>query len=377
MKKHGLYGLLLAMILLPAMVSCQVPEPVRAVAVNLNIVPEGSPEELVVAVAVPKDYAERYTGFLHGVELAQEDIALMDLPIPLRVQVDDDEGDFSQAIALAADYIADSNVLAVVGHWYSDICSAATSLYRSGEKVLIVPTVSISSLLATESDYIFRNIPDDAKMAEKMCELARTQGAKSVAIYYEDSAYGFDMSAHLQNLIGKTGMSAIDRVCSPNESDMQDYYKKWKALGVDTVMMVCNAEEGIGLIRNLENMGFEGSFICSDGMDSESVFHNLKSAKSQIIICSIFDSEQSSANLKAFGKRYEEAFGNAPDVWAIQGYDSVMIVANAVQEKGIQSSRELSAYFRTSRDLQSLYGATFFDESNEINGKPIYYKTLD
>lgn len=376
MKLMKISKLAVSLFLPLILISCNVPVPVRETMVKLNLAEPEAPAELVIAVPVPRDYAEANTGFLNGVMFAEEDIAAMGLSIPLRVRIDDDEGKFMTAMELAEGYVADRAVIGVVGHWYSDICSAVANAYRSGEKVLVIPTVSLTSLFATVSDYVFRNIPDDAQIAYKMGDRAKRFSARSAVIYYEDSTYGFNMSADLERYLNEIGINAIDRVCAPGVNELKELYKNWKVLGFDTVFMVSNAAEGTEFIKEMTGLGFGGKYICADGMDSEAVFRNLRSLNADITICSLFDSSMASETILAFEKRYEEAFGNRPDVWALQGYDSVMIIANAVKNGGVTTSAELSEYFRTAPDLGSLYGKTSFDANREISGKTIYYKTI-
>ncbi|MDR3239433.1 MAG: ABC transporter substrate-binding protein, partial [Clostridiales bacterium] len=184
-------------------------------------------EAYIIAAPVPLAFAQQNTCFLDGVKLAEEDIQSMDLPVSLQVQVDDDNADFSTAIALAQKYISNPSIIGVVGHWYSDICLPISELYKKGEKTLIVPTVSISALTNPPSDYLFRNIPDDSQIARKMCDYAVNGGVKTAVIYYEDSTYGFRMSAGLELYANSAGIDIADRVCNPSMTrDLPDLLHK-------------------------------------------------------------------------------------------------------------------------------------------------------
>jgi branched-chain amino acid transport system substrate-binding protein len=325
-----------------------------------------------LAIAVPLAYADANTMYLQGIELAKEDIAARG--IGLNVVVDDDKGEFSEAVVLAQKYIADPNVIGVVGHWYSDICVSVADLYKNGGKVLIVPTVSVPTLLSKNSNYVFRNVPSDSRISKVMADKAIADGATKALIYYEDSTYGFRMSTELESYIENKGFNIIDKVCAPSIKKLPELLATWEAVGYDTVFVIANVTEGYEFIEYLDTHGFNGRFICSDGLDTSDVSDRL-SGTPDLTVCSIFDDEVNPpAGIKEFGTRFADKYGEKPDWFAIIGYDCVMIAAEAVNS-GISTTDELNDYFQSATDLSSIFGITHFDETHEIVGKEIYLKS--
>lgn len=338
--------------------------------------PAEPPGEVVLAVPVPLAYARENTGFLDGVELAEEEIAGWEMEVPFTIRVDDDEGEFAAAIGLAQRYIDTPAVIGVVGHWYSDICLPISDIYKQGEKLLLVPTVSLSSLIPSPSDYLYRNIPADSQIGRRMGDYAVRTGARQAVIYYEDSKYGFEMAAELEKYAGGIGLEVIDRVCEPIAAEVPALRRKWAAIGCDTVFVIANVQQGSAFINALRRAGYDGRVVCSDGMDSESVAGLLRPDEQNVVICSILNGDNPPAGVRAFQTRYRERYGREPDVWALQGYDCVMIVAEAVANHGVRTTEQLGAYFRTAADLGSVYGPTRFDENHEIAGKAVYLATV-
>ena len=330
--------------------------------------------QIILAVPVPLEYAEENTDYIRGIELAREDIAAMNLPVELIVQIDDDGGDFGIAVELAGRYINDSSVIGVIGNWYSGVCVPISSVYSIGQKTLIVPTVSVPSLNSPRSDYVFRNIPADIQISRKMCDYAKSQNTEKAVIYYEDSVYGFEMSAELQRYAFSIGIDIVDRVSSTvTEDSLTVWERKWRATDYDTVFIVSNVETGAHFINSIREIGFSGSIICSDGMDSASLARYLNPKVSNITVGSIYNSERPPMEIAQFIQRYTRQYGAPPDIWAIQGYDSVMIAAGAVS-KGARTTEELREYLSAVDSLGSIFGVTSFDENHEIIGKFVYMK---
>ncbi|MCL2055769.1 MAG: ABC transporter substrate-binding protein [Oscillospiraceae bacterium] len=345
--------------------------------VDVGLIARPEVTQVVLAVPVPLSFAEENTGFIKGIELAREDITAMEMPIHFEVRIDDDKGDFASAVELAQGYINDHTVIGVIGHWFSNICIPISSIYTMAEQTLIVPTVSIPSLTLPLSGYVFRNIPADDQISIKMSDYAVSQGTKRAVIYYEYSMYGFEMSAFLEQYARSVGIEIIDRVRAPDPGqELSILNRKWTALDYDTVFVVSNVEEGAVFVNAIRAFGFEGAIICSDGMDSASLIRLLNHGAGNLVVSSIFHSERPPAGIVQFQQRYTERYGTPPDVWAIQGYDSVMIVAAGVAEHGVTTSAQLSEYLSSAESLGSIFGQTSFNERYEIIGKSVYLKKL-
>ena len=335
-----------------------------------------------VTVAVPgllEAMETYYNGYLNGIRMAEEDIAAMEMPVTLNIQVDDDLGDFTTAVALAQSYIEDPAVIGVVGHLGSAICLPLSSIYTRGRQTMVVPTVSVVSLTAVPSDYVFRNIPADGQISEKMCTYAVEQGVKRAVIFYEDTPYGFEMSSILELYAQWLGIEIVDRVCSPDlNRELSAMERKWRALEYDAVFLISNFGEGLYFIDALRELGFGGPVICSHAMDVDAsvVREYLSADGGGIVISSIVNSERLSEGLELFYERYRERFGMSADVLAIQSYDSVMIVAEAVAYHHVRTSDELAAYLTAAGNLGSIFGVTSFDRNRDIVGKAVYLKKV-
>jgi branched-chain amino acid transport system substrate-binding protein len=341
------------------------------VALSFAACGSGVDKTPVIAVPLPMGLTQS-ASFLNGIELAREDIAAAGLNIT--VQADDDKGEFAEAVALAQSYIADDNVIGVVGHWYSDICVPVAELYKNGGKTLVVPTVSTPNLTAKPSRFIFRNIPNDEHVSVSMIEYAERIGAKTSVVYYEDSKYGFRMAAIVEEYAERAGISVLDKVSSPPEREIPSLAVKWEVLGADVVFVVCNVEEGVTAINLLDGGGYAGTFICGDGVDADST-PRLVSPNANVMVCTVADVNSEVDSFAEFKKRYGDKFGEPADVWAAQGYDCVMIIANAIAN-GVTTSDELSYYLSEASDLGSVYGKTYFDDNHEIAGRGVYNKLI-
>ncbi|NEP38546.1 MAG: ABC transporter substrate-binding protein [Okeania sp. SIO2G4] len=107
---------------------------------------------------------------LRGVAQAQNAINLSDNLIGgkgLTVIIVDDGNSPEQAVKIANNLVLTGQVLAVIGHTFSEITMEVAPIYEKNKLVLISPTASTSKL-SNRNDFFFRMIPSDATMAQAM-----------------------------------------------------------------------------------------------------------------------------------------------------------------------------------------------------------------
>ncbi|MDJ0554109.1 MAG: ABC transporter substrate-binding protein, partial [Microcoleaceae cyanobacterium MO_207.B10] len=116
----------------------------------------------------------------------------------LIVIIADDANLEEQGIRIANDLALTGQVLAVIGHFSSNITLKAAPIYEQNKLVLISPSAT-STELSNRNDYFFRVIPSDANMAQAMASyLINLSGdqQQKVALFYNANDF---YSASLKN----------------------------------------------------------------------------------------------------------------------------------------------------------------------------------
>ncbi len=133
-----------------------------------------------IAVAVPLSKSPGAAlEILRGVAQAQQ-IAI-DQNIPLRVVIADDGSNLSAAQLAAQTLVKKRDILAVVGHFTSDITKEVLPIYHQGKMLLISPT-STSTDLSNQPGFL-RTTPSDSVTAQALAyHLLINQQIKQVSI---------------------------------------------------------------------------------------------------------------------------------------------------------------------------------------------------
>jgi branched-chain amino acid transport system substrate-binding protein len=79
---------------------------------------------------------------------------------------------------------------------------------------------------------------------------------------------------------------------------------------------------------------------------------------------------------QAFVRKFRARYGKDPDTFAAQGYDSLHILANAVQATGSANPLDLSYAIRFMDRWEGANGSYKFDGRGELEDKPIFLNVL-
>ncbi len=87
----------------------------------------------------------------------------------VQVQIANDDNEPEVAQQIATNFVANSEILGVVGHNSSDASIAAAPIYQQGNLVMISPT-SVARELSQAGNYVFRTTPSSRVLAETLAQ---------------------------------------------------------------------------------------------------------------------------------------------------------------------------------------------------------------
>jgi ABC-type branched-subunit amino acid transport system substrate-binding protein/serine/threonine protein kinase len=166
--------------------------------IYLNNARLGTAPALKIAAVVPiSDNLSGAAEILCGIAQAQDEA--IKAGVPLKVVIADDGNDENRAKAIANSLIADSSILAVVGHGSSKTSIAVAPIYSQNQMVAIAPT-STSIELATVPrradgvNYFFRTIPSDQFTGTALARYMLNSMKKSKAAVFYNSKSSYSKS---------------------------------------------------------------------------------------------------------------------------------------------------------------------------------------
>lgn len=335
--------------------------------------------ECLVGVAGPMANMKERSRYLDGIEMALDEINTSGGLNGKKIQIVpvDDQAKTMDGIALAQSFAADPKVMAVLGHWNSYVALPVASIYEESGIIMLTSTATTPKLTKMGYRYIFRNVPNDEIMGKQMAMVSKELGHQKIAVYYADSDYGRGLADAFEKSASAIGISIIDRVCSfSNAIEKKEAFKKWKALDVDGVFIADSLPGASEIVKDIKTSGLQVQVIGGDGFDYDNVIASLGSAAEGMVIPTLFNADAPNPRLQKFIEDFKGKYGGPPDAKAVQGYETMQLLFEAMTKAQSTSPAKVASALREIQGWAGLTGGLSVLDSGDVSGKQIYIKLV-
>lgn len=258
---------------------------------------------------------------------------------PLEVIVEDDGSDVDKATAATTKLIEQDRVLAIIGSTGTGQSMAMREQVVSAQ----VAQVSLGSGTAITSDvepYVFQTTWTAKLVVPLMLEYLKDEGYTRVALITEDTGFGKDGKAAINQLAGEYGLKIVsDQVFKPSDTDMTGQLTVIRASGAEVVLMYSSVAASAIVPKNMRQLNMDIPLVCSHG-NAKQEFIDTAGDAANGVVCFAgkvlapetygVDSEQYTV-ATGFVDRFTKAYGVAPDHYAGHAYDGLAIVVEAMK----------------------------------------------
>jgi branched-chain amino acid transport system substrate-binding protein len=261
-------------------------------------------------------------GVLHGrkIELLFEDAA----------------GQKDQAITAAKKLLARDKVVALLGPTLSNEMFAAGPVAVE-QKTPIIGTSVTAAGITDMGEWIFRtSLPEGDVVPQALSESMAAFGIKRVAILYaNDDAFsksGFDV---FKAAAEKAGLDIIDiESFSQKDTDFSPQLTRIKSLGADALLVSALVEPASGVTLQARQLGMNMPILGGNGFNSPKLTEIAGRAAEGVMVGSPWFVDKQQPENIAFVDAYRREFGQDPDQFAAQAYDTLFILAEAIDRAG-------------------------------------------
>ncbi|MEM4852210.1 MAG: ABC transporter substrate-binding protein [Thermofilum sp.] len=276
-----------------------------------------------------------------ALELAVRDVndfaSRVGSPYRFRLIVEDTRGDPEVARSKIQVLFA-QGVRAVVGPLSSSEVSAVKQFADSNE-IVVVSQGSTSVALAIPGDYVFRLVPTDKFQGRVLAELIWHLGYRKAAVIYRNDAWGQGLFSSFKQNFESLGGRAEGVAYDPRAQDLSAEVARLaditSGFGSPTaVIMISFEDDGVNIIRLMSrNPVFSGVVLFgTDGSALSSKF--IEEVGEEILK---FGGNPSTNYVPAsnqlqqnFIRVYRSLYGENPDVYSMNAYDAVWLIALSV-----------------------------------------------
>jgi branched-chain amino acid transport system substrate-binding protein len=282
-----------------------------------------------------------------GIELAIEQVNIKGVLSGRKLEMvfEDSAGQKEQALNAMKKLLARDHVVAVLGPTLSnEMFSAGPAAVE--RQIPVIGASTTANGITDIGEWIFRNaMPESDVVPVTIATVKKKFGAKRIALMYSnDDAFtksGFDV---MKDAAEKQGLEiATVETFSTKDTDFSAQLTKIKGLNVDAIGISALAEAGAGVVLQARQLGIgpQVPLFGGNGFNSPKVAEIAgKAAEGFMVGTPWFIDKKDPLNEK-FVAAYRAKYNTDPDQFAAQGYDSALILAEAIDRAGSTENTKL------------------------------------
>ncbi len=306
------------------------------------------------------------TNILNAIKIAVEEAnASGELgEITLELISEDTEGDWSKAANAFKKLIDVDGVDVIIGA----VLSSETEAGGPTVKEEGIPTISPSSTsvgLTKDNPYLFRNCLSDEVQAVQLAEYAVNElGLSKFAVFYTNNDYGVSLKDAFEAKANEIAEVVAVESFMDNDENFKSQLTKIKESDPDCIYIGGYYTEAAKIAQQASELGMDVQILGADGLCNADYLNIGGEAVEGTYATSGFYPDDPTPAVQSFVSTYKEKYGEAPDMFAAQGYDAALIVINAIKTKGV-TSEEIREGLAATLDFPGITGKTSIDEEGD------------
>lgn len=282
----------------------------------------------------------------NGAELAVEEINAAGgvNGTQLVFKFEDDEHDAEKAVN-AYNTLKDWNMQILMGTVTSTPCVAVTE--KSKEDNLFQLTPSGSAVPCVQYDNAFRVCFSDPNQGTASAKYIGENGlATKVAVIYDSSdVYSSGIKDKFVEEAKNQGIEivAAEAFTADNKTDFTTQLLKAKEGGAELVFLPIYYQEATLILKQADTAGFAPKFFGCDGLDGILGVENFDTKLAEgVMLLTPFAADASDDYTKNFVNNYKTKYGDTPNQFAADAYDSIYIIKAAIEKSGAKADMSTS-----------------------------------
>ena len=257
---------------------------------------------------------------------------------PLEIVYGDSSCKPANGVAAVKKLLTRNDVL-VVGGGYCSSVNIATSAIADQEKTPVVVAIAISPTITNRGlKYVFRTSPNSPMFLLGINNwLADVKKPKKVAFFMENSDYGRDGQKIWEAQCKKIGAKVLDSFYFEiGATDFTTQISRLKELKPDVVFNIASTTEAALIQKQAKELDFVTQWIGVGGQFTEAYFKMTGPISEYAMGASLEPTKAMKDPVTAaFVKDYQKKYpGSRPGIFSSQGYDNLMVIADAIKRAG-------------------------------------------
>jgi branched-chain amino acid transport system substrate-binding protein len=327
---------------------------------------QGEPYKIGIILPMTGSTADYGTDFKRGAELGEEEINAKGgiNGRPIKLEYGDSKNSPKDAVAEFKRLVEVEKLPAIISTMTGVIIPQFPLSRESNTPMMAVG--AITPEIRKGGPTVFSNYPLADDEEKEIAEYVINKlGTKTVAIIYENSAYGKTLSSIFIEEFKKLGGTiAAEEVI---EKGGRDFRSQITRIGAQkpavTVVYAYYAEGGL-IVRQAAELGVKTQFI-SHGSIQNNSFAEIAGPAADGFISGSPSWDPAAPQVVAYLDRYKKKYGKDSDLYGPYFYDAVKLYAEAIRRGGYTKEGILKG-LKEIKDFQGVVGKMAFDQGNVV-----------
>ena len=303
----------------------------------------------------------------------------------LELHTEDTQSKAGEPATVVNKLIARDGVIAILGEVASSRSLEAAPICQQNKIPMISPSSTNPDVTKT-GDYIFRVCFIDPFQGTVMANFAtKTLNAKRVAVLTDvKSDYSKGLAKFFkEKFVANGGELTAELDFNTGDKDFKAQLTAIKAANPDGVFVPGYYTECALISVQAKQLGLTVPLFGGDGWESHVLFEIGGDAVNGNYLSTHYSPEVGSELSKHFVEAYKKRFKNsdgspkAPDAMAALGYDSAMILAEAMKRSGSTEGPKVRDALAATKDFDGVTGRTIINEKRDATKPAVILQVKD
>ncbi len=324
-----------------------------------------------------KDTRQGYNTWLEWVNEEYGGIKVGDESYQVEIVYYDDEGDPDTAANLVERLITEDEVDFLLGPYSSGLTMATSAIAEKYGVVMVEGNGASESIFERGFQNIFAVLTPAGNYTQSALKLLSDQGASSVVIAYEDTAFPTSVGQGAQKWAEEYGMEVLAVETYPIDvADVTAIMTKFRDLDPDVFVGGGHFNDALLFVNAAEELGFSpDAMVITVGPSNPEFVAEVGDSANYIIGPTQWEATMSwedeyFGTAAEYAERYEAMWGEPPTYQAAESTATALALQLAIEQAG---STDMDAVRQALFDLDAatFYGPINFDDTGKNAAKPM------
>ncbi len=286
----------------------------------------------------------------------------------MKLVTEDDQSLAGQPATIVRKLITQDKAVAILGEVASSKSLEAAPICQQNKIPMISPA-STNPKVTETGDYIFRICFIDPFQGTVVSKFALSKGFKNVALLTDvkqDYSVGL-AEFFVKHFAASGGTISKEQKYSTGDKDFKAQLTSLKGGKPDAIFVPGYYGEVALIARQAKQLGIKAPLLGGDGWVGDSLLKVAGNALDGSFFSSHFSAEDKAPAVQAFVKKYQAKYGAVPDDMGALGYDSAMILADAIKRAGTTESAKLRDAIAATKDFKAITGNITIDDKRNAS----------